>query len=257
MRFKFLITIFFISITFSNCTSKKKILYFQDAAEQKQFEPPIYESIIKYNDRLSIIVTSSDMSVANRYNRIAPSAEDSDLSSINGQPKLLDYLVDNKGYINLPELGMWKVAGKTRFQLESELLEEYKKYIVDPVLTIRFANFKITILGEVSQPGTFFVTDERLTLPQALGLAGDLTLYGKRQDVLLLRDVNGVQESHTIDLTQTDVLDSDLFYLQQNDVLYVGQNRTQANAASFDKNNALYLSIASTVISLVILFTTR
>jgi polysaccharide export outer membrane protein len=240
-------------LVITGCSTKKDILYFQNLEARESFKPNPYKSIIKNNDLLSIIVSSSDMSSAIKYNRLVPSINNNQNNQLIGQPQLQTYLVDNNGNIDLPELGITGVAGKSRFELEQELTKEYRKYIKDVIVNIRLTNFKITVLGEVARPGTYPIADERVTLPQALGMAGDLTLYGKRHDLILLRDNNGVQESHVIDLTKTEVLDSDLYYLQQNDVLYVGQNNAQVNGASFNRNNALYVSIASILLSVIIL----
>ncbi len=242
-----------VCLILSSCTSKEEILYFQDVQERQNFRPENYKSIIKNNDRLSINVSSADMTSASRFNRLVPGISDASDFRANGQPLLQDYLVSNEGFVNLPTLGKWKVAGKSRFELEQELLEEYQKYLKDAAVNVRITNFKITVLGEVQRPGTYTIPDERVTILQALGLAGDLTLYGKRNDVLLFRDRNGVEETYKIDLTTSDVLDSDLYYLQQNDVLYVGPNNAQVNGASFNRNNPLYVSIASLLLSVVIL----
>ena len=240
-------------MAFTGCSNKKDILYFQNLEARESFNPVPYTSIIKNNDLLSIIVSSSDMASAARFNRLVPSVNMAQSTNLMGQPQLQTYLVDNEGKIDLPELGLRAVAGRSRFELEQELTQEYRKFIKDVIVSIRLINFKISVLGEVAQPGTYSIADERVTLPQALGMAGDLTLYGKRKDIILFRDRNGIQESHLIDLTQTDVLDSDLFYLQQNDVLYVGPNNAQVNGASFNRNNPLYVSIASLILSVIIL----
>ncbi|KQC34051.1 hypothetical protein AAU57_12455 [Nonlabens sp. YIK11] len=253
LRKSFLLISSAFLLILTGCSSKKDILYFQDISSKEIFTPPTYTSIIKNNDQLSIIVSSADMTTVSRYNRLVPSVNDGEFRQLNGQPQLLNYLVDNKGTIDLPELGQIKVAGMTRFELEKMLTEEYKKFAKDVLVTVRLTNFKITVLGEVSRPGTYSIPDERVTLPQALGLAGDLTLYGKRTDIQLLRDNNGVQESYIIDLTKTNVLDSDLYYLQQNDVLYVGPNNAQVSGSSFNRNNPLYVSIASLILSVIIL----
>jgi len=248
-----LLGVVILILTLAGCSSKRDILYFQDLETKETFTPPVYRSIIKNNDLLSIIISSSNMTSAIKFNRLVPSVNDVSDTRLTGQPQLQTYLVDNNGFIDLPELGTIKVAGRSRFELQKELTEEYRKYIKDAIVTIRLTNFKITIIGEVQRPGTFSISDERVTLPQALGLAGDLTLYGKRDDITLLRDNNGVQESHKIDLTQSDFLNSELFYLQQNDVVYVGPNNAQVNGASFNRNNPLYVSIASLILSVIIL----
>lgn len=240
-------------VLLNSCTSRKQVLYFQDIEQKETYQPDDYKSIIKNNDRLSIIVSSEDMTNVSPFNRLVPGIADANDFRVNGQPLLQDYLVDAEGNLNLPKIGVYKAAGKSRFQLEKELTEAYRKYVTDAIVNIRITNFKVTILGEVLRPGTYTIADERVTLPQALGLAGDLTLFGKRKDIILLRDNNGVQESHQIDLTSSEVLDSELFYLQQNDVLVVSPNNAQVNGASFNRNNALYVSIASVLLSVIIL----
>ncbi len=242
-----------LCLVFTSCTTKEEILYFQDVQNRQNFNPENYKSIIKNNDRLSIMVSSADMTSASRFNRLVPGISDASDFRVNGQPLLQDYLVDSNGYVTLPTLGEWKVTGKSRFELEQELKAEYQKYIKDVSVNVRITNFKITVLGEVQRPGTYNIPDERVTILQALGLAGDLTLYGKRDDILLIRDRNGVEQTYVIDLTKSDVLDSEFYYLQQNDVLYVGPNDAQVNGASFNRNNPLYVSIASLLLSVVIL----
>lgn len=251
--FKTLLLLAIFSILVS-CGTRKEVVYFQGLSESSEFTPSNYKSIIKPNDLLSIIVSGQDMLTVSPYNRIVPSvAAGNTTSLIAGQQQLQSYLVDSEGNINFPTIGKIDVSGLSRLELEDKIYNFVKPSVPNAEVVVRFLNFKITVLGEVARPGTFTVEDERVTLPQALGLAGDLTLFGERSDVLILRDNNGVQESHRVDLTDASFLDTEQFYLRQNDVVYVSPNKARANGSSFNQNSPLYVSIASLLLSVIIL----
>jgi polysaccharide biosynthesis/export protein len=146
-------------------------------------------------------------------------------------------------------------AGFTTFELSDKIKEEIRDYVRDAIVNVRILNFKISVLGEVRGPGTFTIEDNHLSLPQALGLAGDLTIFGKRENVLVMREVNGQQVNTYLDLTDPNVVSSPYFNLQQNDVVYVEPKVARVQSASTLQLTSRYLSIASVITSLVILFT--
>jgi polysaccharide export outer membrane protein len=173
---------------------------------------------------------------------------------VNGQPQLQPYLVDSEGLINFPELGRIKVEGMTRIDLAEDLQEQLLKYVDKPIVNVRIVNFQVSVLGEVNRPGTFTITDEYLTVSKALGLAGDMTIYGKRKNVLVVREEDGSKSHAYLDLTQAEVLNSPYYYLKQNDVVYVEPNRAQRQSSIYNRNASIYISIASVIVSLTVLF---
>lgn len=207
-----------LACSLAGCASSKKIAYFQDLDDAKLLNSVTFNAAkIKADDMLSIIVSGPDKEVIQPYNFSI--AEGSNL----GDPErsIMGYIVNTKGEINFPNLGTIKVEGMTRAELEDYLTKEIGKDVKDPVVSVSFKNFKITVLGEVREPGTYMVNSEKVSILQALGLAGDLLISGKRENVLLIREVDNRMVHINIDLRSKKVLESPYFYLQQNDVLYV------------------------------------
>ncbi|MEO2103648.1 MAG: polysaccharide biosynthesis/export family protein [Leeuwenhoekiella sp.] len=211
---------------------------------------------IKANDQLNILVSSSENPAAvSSFNLPVASVGnilDGDMQPT-GQPKLQTYLVDQKGTISFPVLGEIDVEGMTRNELRLYMERELAKYIKKPMVNVRLANFQISVLGEVLKPGTFPLSDEYISLPKALGLAGDLTIYGRRDNVLVLREeADGIKKVY-LDLTDNEIVNSPYYYLQQNDVVYVEPNGPQRQSASYNRNASIYISIASVLVSLAVL----
>lgn len=256
LRFLSYVTLIFIGLTgLTNCTTSKKIIYFQnlDDAELKPLTTE-YEAVIKKDDRLTIVVSGPDKLVCAPYNLTINEMSNSGGMISNGKPEdvTLGYLVDSNGDIDFPILGKIHVEGMTRNQLVSYLTDEIGKDIKEPIVYVSFRNFKITILGEVRNPGTYTIDSEKINVLQALGYAGDLNLTAKRQDILLLREVNGVLTHHRIDLRDKDILQSPYFYLQQNDVIYVSPSATRvASATTATGIWSVVLSSITTMIALI------
>lgn len=202
----------------SGCASSKKVLYFQDLENEKLLKRVSFQEIkIQKDDILSIIVSGPDKEVTQPYNFTI-----SDGNSIGDfQRSTVGYLVNNLGEIKFPLLGKIKVEGMTRTELEEYLTVEIGKDVKNPIVSVTFKNFKITVLGEVRTPGTFNVNSDKINVLQALGMAGDLLISGKREDILLIREVDGRQAYVKMDLKSKDILESPYFYLQQNDILYI------------------------------------
>ena len=161
------------------------------------------------------------------------------------------YLVDQKGAINFPGLGRVGIAGLSKEQATEKMTAEIKKSVKNPIVNIRFLNFKVTVIGEVNKPSTFNVSSERLNVIEALGLAGDLTAYGKRENILIIREHNGIRSTSRVNLTSKDIFNSPAFYLQQNDIVYVEPVKTRALQSSVGLS---YLSTISLVISILSIF---
>lgn len=250
------VTLIFVGLTgLTNCTTSKKIIYFQnlDDAELKPLTTE-YEAVIKKDDRLTIVVSGPDKLVCAPYNLTINEMSNSGGMISNGNPEdvTLGYLVDSNGDIDFPILGKIHVEGMTRNQLVSYLTDEIGKDIKEPIVYVSFRNFKITILGEVRNPGTYTIDSEKINVLQALGYAGDLNLTAKRQDILLLREVDGVLTHHRIDLRDKDILESPYFYLQQNDVIYVSPSATRvASATTATGIWSVVLSSITTMIALI------
>jgi polysaccharide export outer membrane protein len=237
----------------SSCVPKKKILYLQDIDTSLTKNELNYKSLIKKDDILRITVTSENMELVQPFNQFINPTNQSNLNTV-GQAQLFGYLVDNKGEITFPVIGSIEAAGKTREEM-TEFLQSIlrDRFVKDAVVDVRIVNFKVTVLGEVNRPGTFNLDYNRITLLQVIGQAGDLTIYGNRKNITILRDVDGVQTSHRVDLTNSDFINSDFYYLQQNDVVVVEPNYAQVQAAGFNRNASLFVSIASVLISLIVI----
>lgn len=239
----------------SSCVSGKKITYYQNmealnkeaAAAEKGLE-------IKPNDLLVISVAAENIEAVQPFNLpVVGLPSTGDATRVSGQPQLQTYLVDSEGNIAFPVLGNLNVEGLTRQQLSRMLEENIAKYVQKPIVNIRIANFQVTVLGEVNRPGTFNVPDEYLSLNKALGLAGDLTIYGKRDNILIIRETDERKIYEYVDLTDSGLLNSPFYYLQQNDVVYVEPNAAQKQASTYNRNASVYISIASVLVSLIVL----
>jgi len=235
-----------------SCVSSEKIVYFQDLSEGQMLLDTIHNtSKIQPDDLLSIVVSAYDLNAVRPFNLISEARPSNEISGItysnNNQQQA--YLTAQDGTIDFPILGRIKVAGLTRTELSDLLSKRISEYVKDPIVSIRILNFKVSLLGEVTRPGTYNFEGERLTLPAALGLAGDMTIYGRRDNVLVIRDNGKTKDYKYLDLRDADILNSEYYYLQQNDVVYVEPNRAQVQSSSFNKNTAIYVSIASLLLS--------
>ena len=233
----------------SSCASTKKIAYFQ-GVENMNIEEQIeqYQLRIMPGDNLHITVSSINPDAVKIFNSINTQV------SINSESlNVLGYMVDNDGDINFPVLGKVHLGGLTKSEAVDLLKNRISEYVVDPTVNIRFLNYKVTVLGEVARPGTYTVQDERITLPEALGLAGDMTIYGKRDNVLVYRDINGQKTFQRIDMTSPDIFTSEYFYLQQNDVVYVQPNKARAGSSSYNQNLSLGVSFVSLLVTIITL----
>lgn len=239
----------------TSCVSRQKIVYFQDLQSRESLMDSIKNHFtIQPNDLLGIVVSSFDLNAVRPFNLMSearPAVDNSGISYNNTQQQ--GYLVAPDGSIDFPVLGRLEVAGLNRQQLSDLLVARISEYVKDPIVTIRILNFKVSVLGEVARPGTYHVQGERLTLPEALGLAGDLTIFGRRDNVLVIRDNGDTKTYEYLDLRKADVLYSEFYYLQQNDVVYVEPNNAQIQGSSFNRNTSIYISIASLLLSVMVI----
>ena len=248
--------IFFVTVLIlSSCVSNKKIAYFQfDEIDQANVSN-VYKTVFKPDDLLQITISSDDLEAVRPFNlpAVAFSAAD---NAIVGQPQQLTYLIDSNGEIDFPIFGNLKIGGLTREEtiemLKSKLSPDYVR---NPTVNIRISNFKITVQGDVSRPGTFNIANERVTILDAIGLAGDLNISGKRDNVLVIREEGNVKKEYRVNLLSKKTYTSPVFYLQQNDIVYVEHNYARIQSASSNTNTGLFISIAGTLIAIVTLLT--
>ena len=205
-------------------------------------------------DQLTITVNTVNPEASLPFNLLLQNAysQGRTLSTTGGT--LMPYLVDNDGYINFPVVGRLKVSGLTKSECESLLLDKIRPYMAEtenPVVTVRMSSYSVSVLGEVARPGSFQVGREKITILEALAQAGDLTIYGVRNKVKLIReDATGKKEIHTLDLTDANIVNSPYYYLQQNDIVYVEPNKVKAQNASVGSMTTLWFSATSILISL-------
>jgi len=173
------------------------------------------------------------------------------LNVARGLETIQAYLVDAQGTIDFPVLGKIKVSGLTRSEVLQLFQEKIEKYIKNPVVNLRIMNFKVSVQGEVNLPGTYSIASERITLIEALTLAKDLTIYGKRNNILIIRDIDGVKSYNRVDITKANFINSPFYYLAQNDVVYVEPNQSRINASVVGPNTGVIISISSLLITLV------
>lgn len=238
-----------MSLIFLSCASKKRIVYFGNDLNSKSEFVSNYESHFKPDDLLMIQITGADSEAAVPFNLYAPTDSKGKDDAV-----LSAYLVDNKGNIEFPFLGTLKVAGLTKEELLNNLKSKLTEYIKDPVVNIRIVNYKVTVNGEVVRPGSYNVSSERVTLLDALSMAGDLTIYGKRNNILIIREIEGKKKFIRVDITKSDFLNSEYYYLQQNDVVYVEPNKTRVNASVVGPNVSTTLTALSILITIFVVF---
>ena len=245
-----------MAILLFSCASKKDLVYYQDIDNMGQKEKSFgYEIKIQPDDLLMIIVSADDVESAIPFNLKSVNLP-SNLSTAGGVETTQKYLVDMKGEIEFPVLGKLKVSGHSRTEVLKMLKEKIAKYIENPIINIRIMNFKVTVQGEVNMPGTYQVDSERITLPEALSMAKDLTIYGKRNNILIVREIDGVKSYNRVDITKSDFINSPFYYLSQNDLVYVEPNKTKINGASVGANTGVIISATSLLITLITLIIT-
>ena len=243
-----------LALTLGSCATKKQILYFQDVENLDQTNiPTAFEPQVEPNDLLFISLSAPDEDVIIPFNR--RTGLENNIS--NNNPELQGYLVNVQGAINFPVLGSVPVAGKTRSQIEADLTKKLSDYVKDVVVDVRIMNFKVTVLGEVNNPGVYTVRNERVTLPEALGLAGDLTEDGDRNNIRVIREDEGKRIVTTIDITKSDFFSSDFYFLKQNDVIYIEPSLRGVKKSGFIPDIPALLSLFTVILSTVIIITNQ
>lgn len=252
MKSSHLLSGIIFAVMLSSCTSTKTVLpYFTDISTVKEgsFQTGEYSPEIKPDDELLITVSSLNPEATAIYNLpLSNPAKRTDMFKT-GTPSQQTYMVNANGDINMPELGTVKVAGKTVEQLQEYLTAEISKDVEDPLVTVSLVNFHVVVGGEVKTPKSINVTRSRFSILDALAEAGDLTEYGERSNVLLVREENGERKFVHLDLNSSETLASPYFYLRQNDYIYVEPNKIRQANSKYNQNNSFKLSVISTIVS--------
>jgi len=234
----------------TSCVSKKNITYFQNDLVDQSKVSNSYKTVYKPDDLLQIKISSIDMEAVIPFN-LSVSAS-TEMTSSNPQT----YLIDSNGEIDFPILGKLTIGGLSRedaVKLFKDKLDP--TYVKSPSININITNFKVTVLGDVKKPGTFTIPNERITILEAIGLAGDLHLSGQRQNILVTREEGDKKVFHTLDLLSNTLFTSPAYYLQQNDVVYVDQNYAKSQDAISNQNTGLFISLGSIIIALLNILT--
>lgn len=257
--FFFILAIAGIFLGVSSCANPKKMVYFQpDETDTSITTLKPYEMRFNTGDFLYIQVSGATEEAQAIFNPMPGVLRETYTGNYHeDNPQTTGYIIDNEGNINFPVLGKIKAAGKTKLELERTLLEKLEGHLDNPVLNIRLRNFKISVLGDVKLPGTYTIATERVTLLEALGIAGDLNITAKRKNILVIRSINGKKEEYRIDLTKGEVFNSPVYYLQQNDVVYVEPNQAKMNTSKFSPVYSILISVSSLIITTVVLITSN
>ena len=248
--FNKIITFIILIAAFFSCTSNKNIIYLQSNGEQQsKGQSATYEPMLQSDDALMIVVSAENPEVAAPYNMIQRATP----TTPGNQGDFISYLIDKEGYVDVPMLGKIKLAGLTRRAAIEKIKSLLANHIKDPLVNIRILNFKVSVLGEVNRPGVHTIQSERITLLEALSLSGDMTIYGKRNSILIIREKDGEKEIKKVDITKRDFINSPYYYLSQNDVVYVEPNKTKVNASVVGPNISVGISALSLIITIIAL----
>lgn len=248
---KFLL--FLVIISLASCASRKDLAYLQNADSMQNLESFYsFEPTLKVDDLLSIIVSAETPEVTIPFN--LPQIQ-GNYEIGNNQNGIKTYLIDAEGFIDFPVVGSIQLAGLSRTKAVEKLQEAVAIYIINPSINLRILNYKVSIIGEVARPGNYQLQSERITLLEALSMAGDLTIYGKRDNILIMREVEGKKSFNRVDITSADFVNSPYYYLTQNDQIVVEPNKARMNASVVGPNITLFISALSVLVSLsIILF---
>ncbi|MCG2461892.1 polysaccharide export protein [Flavobacteriaceae bacterium F89] len=246
--------VLFSAILLTSCASKEDVVYFQNASN---FETLVnknsFTTKYKVDDVVSIYVSTFDKQASAPFNLYRGAEENSGSTRM----EQVDYLVDEAGEIDFPVIGKIKIAGLSQEELRVLLRQKLSDYLKDPIINIRLRNFRVTVLGQVNNPGTYTVNGEQITILEALGLAGDMTIKGMRENVLVIRDFDGTKVYTRINLLDKNAMNSPVYYLTQNDVVYVEPNKSAITASSLDNRATIAISIASIIITSTVILLTR
>ena len=231
-------------VLFSSCAARKDVVYFQDTSNyETSVDQNPHETKFKVDDVVNIFVSTLDTEASAPFNLFRGGQEGGIL------PEQVSYIIDKNGEIDFPVIGKLKIAGLSPIQTRLLLQEKLSDYLKNPIINIRIQNFTITVLGAVNRPGTYPVNGEQITIFEALGLAGDIVIKGRRNNVKVVRDFGDTKVYYTINLNNKKAFDSPAYYLTQNDLVYVEPNKSGKTESSLDQRAGIAVSIASVLIT--------
>lgn len=252
-KLNFFITLVIVSFFATSCVTKKDIIYFQNA---KDFETVVdtdtFSAKLKVGDEVSIIVSTFDPTLSAPYNALTQAANQGG----GGGGQMMGYIIDVDGNIDFPVLGKVKLIGLTVDEARQLFKKKFEegKLLKDPVILIRLLNYRVIIEGAVNGPGVYNVSGERMTILEGLAMAGGLSINGRRDNILVIRDFNGTKTYSRVDLTSKEIFNSPVYYLTQNDYIYVEPNNSAISAASGDSRLTSILGVTGTILGLVLIF---
>ncbi len=245
----------FLTIMVCGCGSTRDVPYFQNIDEvDLSISKGLYTARIMPKDELTITVNATDPTTAAVFNLSVTRTLNNNNTNMTTQQALVTYMVENDGMINYPQLGKIHVVGMSCEELQNYICEKISPYFAPddpPIVTVRMANYRVTVLGEVSSPKVVTVASEKMSVLEAIASAGDLSIYGKRNNVMVIReDAQGEKTHHILNLNDANVINDPYYYVQQNDVIYVTPNKTKSRNSDIGQSTTLGVSITSILISL-------
>lgn len=252
-------------LSVASCKTKDNINYMKGVDSEINTQISAQSSIttIQPGDQLIIVVSAKDDDVVKPFNKNYSASDISQFSESNinmpmqAQTKSLSvptYIIDSNNLLDFPNIGIIDTKGKTIEDLKKDLTSKVSKYVKDPTISIKTNNFKVTVLGEVNKPGHIIMPEGQVvTLLSALGMAGDLTIYGIRNNIMVVRNVDGNITKEYVDISKQDFINSPYFYLKQNDIIYVTANQTRINSSNFGPQTAVWISVASIIVTILAL----
>lgn len=260
MRIRLLPALIGLLLSMGACSVPKDVVYFQgiDTLTVQRIDEmnQSYVSRISPDDLLTITVTAWDPTVVTPFNPPAYAFGTQGETTTVTSGQLATYLVDPEGAINFPVLGKIQVGGLTKQQLSEKMQEMIARYVKDALVNIQIVNYKVTVMGEITRPGTIAVKNDRISILDALGQVGDLTINANRKNILVIRDTNGQKEFGRLDITGPDFFASPYFYLRQNDVVYVEPNNAKKRNARYSQAQQYSITVFSSILSAVSVITT-
>lgn len=247
----FRILLLLVPILFFSCASREKIAYYQNIEQViASGNSSNFDTKLQPDDLLMLVVMAENAEAAAPFN-LPSIIMQSNTELETQQLRMNSYLIDADGFIQFPVIGTIQLGGLSRTQAIAKMETELKKYIKEPKVNLRILNFKVTVSGEVKQPGIQNITSERITLIEAITMAGDLTDYGIRNNIMVIREKDGKKEIGRVDITKADFINSPYYYLSQNDHVYVEPNKTKVNASAVGPNTGIIISAISLLLTVV------
>lgn len=257
MRKKIIIPFILSASLLCSCVSREQVVYYQDIDNQQPIALNRFETTIKPDDLLMIIVSATNPEAAEPFNLTTNLSVDPRNQSGTAQRQQQLYLVDKNGNIDFPVIGSINIGNKTKQEVVETLKGKISQYITNPIINLRIMNFKVSVKGEVNRPGVHTISSERVSLPEVLALSGDLTIYGKRDNILITREENNELKTYRVDLTKPDFVNSEFYYLRQNDMVYVEPNKTRVNSSAVGPNVSIYMTAISLLLTTTALILTN